>query len=62
VLNDHIITLKGLWLYCRFTGDERALKLFNLGIISTKKSFVGLGYWGWTLYSATGSRANENYH
>ena len=40
VLNDHIITLKGLWLYCRFTGDERALKLFNLGIISTKKALL----------------------
>ena len=45
VLNDHIITLKDLWLYCRFTGDERALKLFNLGIISTKKALLDWDTW-----------------
>ncbi|NJE29893.1 D-glucuronyl C5-epimerase [Thermococcus sp. 18S1] len=62
VLNGHIITMKGLWLYHRFTGDERALELFNAGVESVKQTLPDCDSGGWSLYSVKGPEAREDYH
>ncbi|WP_240911809.1 D-glucuronyl C5-epimerase family protein [Thermococcus sp. M36] len=62
VLNGHIITMKGLWLYYRFTGDERALELFNEGLESVKKALRDCDTGEWSLYSVNGPEAREDYH
>ncbi|WP_148883293.1 D-glucuronyl C5-epimerase family protein [Thermococcus aciditolerans] len=62
VLNGHIITMKGLWLYHRFTGDERALELFNAGVESVKRALPDCDSGEWSLYSVKGPEAREDYH
>ncbi|ASJ07713.1 hypothetical protein A3L11_00085 [Thermococcus siculi] len=62
VLNGHIITMKGLWYYYRFTGDERALELFNEGVESVRKALPDCDTGNWSLYSVNGPEAREDYH
>jgi len=62
VLNGHIITMKGLWLYYRFTGDERALKLFESGVESVKLALPDCDDGNWSLYAVKGPKAREDYH
>ena len=62
VLNGHIITMKGLWFYYRFTGDEEALELFNEGVESVKKALPDCDTGNWSLYAVKGPEAREDYH
>ena len=62
VLNGHMITMKGLWLYYRLTGDERALELFNEGVESVRRALPDCDTGNWSLYSVNGPPAKEDYH
>ncbi|NJE54163.1 D-glucuronyl C5-epimerase family protein [Thermococcus sp. 21S9] len=62
VLNGHIITMKGLWLYYRFTGDGRAVELFQRGVESVKRALPHCEANNWSLYAVNGPPAREDYH
>lgn len=62
ILNGHIITLKGLWLYYNFTEDERAEELFWKGVESVEKALPDCDTGSWSLYAVNGSPAREDYH
>ena len=62
VLNGHIITMKGLWLYYLFTGDERAIELFQRGVESVKLALPHCEANNWSLYAVNGPPAREDYH
>ncbi|KPU63692.1 D-glucuronyl C5-epimerase [Thermococcus sp. EP1] len=62
VLNGHVIALQGIYYYWEVTKDEKAWKLFQEGVESTKKGLQLFDTGSWSKYSNIHGDASEFYH